>query len=211
MPGLDSLIGKSLTKIVKDSLGQETTCKIEQRLYEKHGMSLTKAVDEFPKLDLVLRELFGTSAEVIEKQLIQSVIVIEQSEKGDKEWIVIEDSHLTKLILESFGDDDKKNIMNAVLDRPMIISNILEQCNIAQTSGYRKINSLIENGFLIVDGYEIKQDGKRVNKYASIFDNIRIQIEKNKVQVHVQPTKKSINNSRMIQVLTGTHHLVTAE
>ncbi len=211
MPGLDSLIGKSLTKIVKDSLGQETTCKIEQRLYEKHGMSLTKAVDEFPKLDLVLRELFGTSAEVIEKQLIQSVIVIEQSEKGDKKWIVIEDSHLTKLILESFGDDDKKNIMNAVLDRPMIISNILEQCNIAQTSGYRKINSLIENGFLIVDGYEIKQDGKRVNKYASIFDNIRIQIEKNKVQVHVQPTKKSINNSRMIQVLTGTHHLVTAE
>lgn len=211
MPGFDSLIGKSLVNSVKNNLGQQTVYKIEQRLDEKYGINLIKAVEEFPKLDSILRELFGESAERIEKQLLQSMIAIEQGKNENKEWIIIEDSYLTKLILESFGDEDKKNIMNAVLDRSMIISNILERCDIAQTSGYRKINSLIENGLLIIDGYEIRQDGKKINKYTSIFDNIKIQIEKNKVLVHVQPTKESMRNSMMIQILTDSRILTSGK
>ncbi len=189
MPGFDRLIGKSLANIVKDNLGQGTSYKIEQRLYEKHGINLIKAVEDFPKLDSVLRELFGDSTESIERQLLQSMIAVKQGENENKECFIIEDSHLIKLILEAFGDEDKKNIINTVLDRSMTISNILENCDIAQTSGYRKINSLIENGLLIID--------------TSIFDNIKIQIEKNKILVHMQPTKESMNNSVMIQILTS--------
>ncbi len=211
MAGFDSLIGKSLCDIVRNNLGQKTTDKIEQRLVEKHGITLAKAVEDFPKLDSVLREFFGEGAEGLEKQFLQHMVAIEQAKKESKEWITIEDRHLTKLILESFGDDDKKNILNAILDQPKIISDILESCKIPQTSGYRKVNSLIQDGFLMVNGYEMTHDGKRVSKYVSIFENIRIQIEKNKVMVQVQLTKESINNSMAIQLLRGRPHIVTVE
>ncbi len=211
MAGFDSLIGKSLGDIVRNNLGQKTSDKIEQRLVEKHGITLNKAVEDFPKLDSVLREFFGEGAEGLEKQFLQHMVAIEQAKKESKEWITIEDRHLTKLILESFGDDDKKNILNAVLDQPKIISDILESCKIPQTSGYRKVNSLIQDGFLMVNGYEMTHDGKRVSKYVSIFENIRIQIEKNKVMVQVQLTKESINNSMVIQLLRGRPHIVTVE
>jgi hypothetical protein len=209
MPGFDSLIGKSLGDAVRNNLGQKTADKIEQRLFEKHGISLAKAAEEaFPKLDSVLREFFGDGVEGIEKQFLQHMIEIEKTQKENKEWLTIEDKHLTKLILESIGDDDKKNIMNVVLDQSKIISDILETCKIPQTSGYRKINSLIEDGFLIVNGYQVTRDGKRVNKYMPIFKNIRIQIEKNKVLVQVQLTKESISNSVILQLLRGKEQLV---
>jgi len=211
MSGFDSFVGKSLGEIVKTNLGQNTAHNIEQRLFEKHGINLTKAVKDFPKLDSVLREFFGNGAEGIEKQFLQKLITIDQTMKESKEWITIEDRGLTKLILECIGEDDKKNIINAVLDKPKIISDILEACNIPQTSGYRKVNSMIQDGFLIANGYEMTHDGKRVNKYISIFNNIRIEIEKNRVIVQVQLTKESINGSMIIQLLRGKEQLVRVE
>ena len=211
MPGFDSLIGKSLSEIIMTDLGQKTAEKIEQRLFEKYGTNLNKAVDDFPKLDSVLREFFGDGAAGIERKVLQQIMTIEQAKKETKEWISIEDRTLIKLILEAFGDDDKKNILNTVIDTPKIISTILDDCKIPQTSGYRKINSLIRDGFLIVNGYDVTHDGKRVNKYMSIFENIRIHIDKHRVTVQVQLTKESMKNSIIVQLLRGKQQLVTVE
>jgi predicted transcriptional regulator len=211
MPGFDCLAAKSLEEFIRTRLDKTTVEKIEQRLVEKDGTSLTQAVKNFPKLDSVLREFIGNDAENVERQFLQHMVVVEPTNKEGMEWITIEDRHLTRLILESFGDDDKKNIMNAVLDQPKITSDILETCKIPQTSGYRKVNNLIDDGFLIVNGYEMTHDGKRVNKYASIFENIRIQIKKNKVSVHVRLTKMSIDNSFVLQLLRDTAQAVTVK
>ena len=211
MPGFDSLIGKSLSEIIMTDLGQKTSEKIEQRLFEKYGVSLNKAVEDFPKLDSVLREFFGDGATGIEQKILQQIMIIEQAKKEVKGWITIEDRTLIKLILEAFGDDDKKNILNAVTDTSKIISTILDDCKIPQTSGYRKINSLIQSGFLIVNGHDVTQDGKRVNKYTSIFENIRIHIHKQRVIVQVQLTNESMKNSMIVQLLRGKQQLVTVE
>ncbi|MGI0068818.1 MAG: transcriptional regulator, partial [Nitrosopumilaceae archaeon] len=88
-----------------------------------------------------------------------------------------------------------------VLDEPKIISEILEVTQIPQTSGYRKINSLIDNGLLIVQGHVTTYDGKMVNKYKSTFDNVTINIEKNKVIVKVLLAKESIEKSSILQVI----------
>src|SRR5262249_42495988 len=116
-------------------------------------------------------------------------------------WVAIEDPSLAKLILESFGDEDKKNILNSVLDEARIISEILEIAKVPQTSGYRKVNSLIDNGLLIVQGQMTTHDGKRVNKYKSIFENVTITIVKNKVVVKVLLARESIEKSSVIQVV----------
>ena len=211
MPGFDSLIGKSLSEIIMADLGQKTAEKIEQRLFEKYGTSLNKAVENFPKLDSVLREFFGDGASGIERKVLQQIMMIEQAKKETKEWITIKDRALIKLILEALGDDDKKNILNTVTGISKLISAILDDCKIPQTSGYRKINSLIRDGFLIVNGYSMTHDGKRVNKYMSIFENIGIHMEKHRVIVQVQLTNESMENSNFVQLLRGNQQLVTLE
>lgn len=203
MSGFDSLIGKSLGDVIKGNLGQSTLEKIEQRLFEKYGTSFIQASHDFSKLDAVLREFFGDGAEGVEKQLLHNIMIMEQNKMENKEWVTIGDPQINKIILEAIGDDDKKNILNAVLDKSKIISEILEICNIPQTSGYRKINNLIKNGLLAVNGYETTSDGKSVNKYQSIFENIQIRIEKNKVVVEIQPSKVALDNSVILPVIRG--------
>jgi hypothetical protein len=202
MSGLDTLIAKSLDSTIKENLGKKTLQKVEQRLFEKYGINLTQSIEDFTKLDTVLREFFGGGAEGLEKQFLENIVTLEKESKTqDPNWVAIEDPSLAKLILESFGDEDKKNIMNSVLDEPRIISEILEVAQIPQTSGYRKVNSLIDNGLLIVQGHVTTHDGKKVSKYKSIFNNVTINIEKNKVIVKVLLAKESIEKSSVIQVV----------
>src|SRR5947209_4395575 len=144
MSGLDTLIAKSLDYTIKENLGKKTLQKVEDRLFEKFGINLTQAIEDFTKLDTVLREFFGEGAEGLEKQFLENIVTLDETKTQDPNWVAIEDPSLAKLILESFGDEDKKNILNAVLDESRIISEILEIANIPQTSGYRKVNSLID-------------------------------------------------------------------
>jgi len=95
-------------------------------------------------------------------------------------WIVITGHFATELILNTLGDKDKKKIMTSVFDNPFIIQEILRSCKIPQTSGYRKINSLIRDGLLIKQGH-VTIDGKKVDKYKSLFKEFVIDIEKNSV------------------------------
>lgn len=198
--GLDNLLVRSLDAVIKENLSKSTLQKIENRLIEKYGLTITQALDDFKKLDVVLREFFGPEADVLKKRILENVCILE-SEERDLDWMVIEDQSLTKVILESFGDEDKKKILTAVLDEPHIISEILDICRIPQTSGYRKINSLINDGLLTTKGFITTSDGKRVNKYISVFDNVRINIIKNKVIVKVKLGKDSLNDSTMIQLI----------
>ena len=195
MPGLDALIGKSLVHIIRKNLGQSTLEKIENRAYEKFGINLTQISNDFPKLDLILREFFGDGAKGLERQLLQHIISVEQDKIVRKEWVTIEDSQINGIILEAIGDDDKKNILNAVIDKPRVISEILEMCKIPQTSGYRKVNNMIQNGLLMTNGHEITSDGRTINKYQTVFDNIQIHVEKDKMIVQIQLTRKYLNNS----------------
>ena len=55
MPGLDHIIAKSLNNIIKENLGVKTIQKIENRLFEKYGISWNQSLEEFEKLDFVLR------------------------------------------------------------------------------------------------------------------------------------------------------------
>ncbi|HEV2193753.1 MAG TPA: transcriptional regulator [Nitrosopumilaceae archaeon] len=201
MSGLDALIAKSLDLTIKEGLGKKTSQEVEQRLYERYGINVTQSIEEFHKLDSVLKEFFGERTEGLEKQFLGNIVTIESKTQNPR-WVTIEDRFLTKLVLETFGDRDKNDILNTVIDEPRIISEILEILKMPQTSGYRKINSLIDKGLLITQGYNIN-DGKKVIKYKSIFGNVRINIKKNRIIVQVQLAKELLNNSSVIQVVCG--------
>ena len=202
MGGLDHFLGQSLEFTIRENLGKQVVNKIEKRLFEKHGLSLAQSVREFQKLDLVLREHFGKGADGIEEKFFKSLCSFNPTTKDEKRtktnqknWITITDTQLTGKILEAFGDEDKKKIISSVNEEPKIVYQILKESKIPQTSGYRKINSLIDNGILIVDGHIETKEGKRVNKYRTAFSNVRINIIKNDITVDIQIDNKKDKSS----------------
>jgi len=198
---LDNLLIPSLRKTIEENLGVKTLNKIEQRLIERHGINLAESIKEFHKFDSVLREFFGAGADGLETKFLNRIVQLEKSTPNNLDWITIHDPDLARIFLESFGDPEKKCILTTVYDTPLIVADILKSCSIAQTSGYRKVNSLIEEGLLIPSGYVVTTDGKRVQKYGTTFHNVDIKIEKKSVIVKVQLKENSIENSSILQII----------
>jgi len=199
--GLDNLLVHSLRKSIEENLGKETLNKIEQRLMERHGLGLVQAIKNFHKFDSVLRELFGAGADGLEQKFLQKVIAVEKSKQSQSSWIHMKDPELSTVFLESFADQDKKAILDSVMDDPLIIADIIEKCNIPQTSGYRKINLLINHGLLVSNGFELTNDGKKIKKYETIFDNVKVDIIKNDIAVKIQLKKSLLNESSILQTV----------
>ena len=199
MVGFDHLLAKSLNEIVRKNLGNKSVQRIEARLFEKFGVSLTQGIEEFEKLDLVLREFFGRGADGIEKKFFENLIHI-KSKKSKGEWHTITDLRINAIVLQAFGDPEKKKILESVTNAPKIIADILKDCNLPQTSGYRKINSIINDGLLVQSGHVIK-DSKKISKYVCIFDNLKINIENGAVVVDVQLTQHEQQNSSILQIV----------
>lgn len=198
---LDNLLAPSLRKSIEQNLGKSTLSKIEQRLMERHGMGVAQAIKDFYKFDSVLREFFGAGADGLETKFLQNIIDLKQQKKESDNWITVQDQDLSKIFLEAFADEDKKLIIGSVLDSPRIIADILLHSKIPQTSGYRKINQLIDNGLLISNGYELSADGKKIKKYETIFENVKMDIVKNVVVVKIQLKKNSLSQSSILQII----------
>ena len=201
MPGFDHIIAKSLNDIIKENLGIKTVQKIENRLFEKYGISWTQALEEFEKIDFVLKELFGdTGAKGLEHRFCQSIFDA-KSNKNKDSWITISDPVVNSIIIQTFGDLEKKKIIESVMNSPKIIYEIIKDCNLPQTSGYRKINVLIDDGFLIPIKFEIKEN-KRIYRYTSIFKNLKIDINSNKITVSVQLNELQQKQCSFLQIIT---------
>ena len=205
--GLDHFLAQSLDEVIRKNLGKHTINKIEKRLQEKYDLSLAQSIEQFPKLDVVLREHFGKGADGIESEFFKKICSISGNKKNRKNvsrndvWITIQDINLAGTIVEAFGDPDKKSIVGAVTDTPKTTYEILRKTQIPQTSGYRKINHLIDLGILVAKGQIETAEGKKINKYTTYFQNFRINIAKNVITVDVQISKEILQDSSILSAL----------
>jgi len=199
--GLDNLLVPSLRKSIEENLGKETLNKIEQRLMERHGLGLVQSIKNFNKFDSVLREFFGAGADGLEQEFLKNIVNIEKTKLSSPDWLQIKDAELSKIFLESFADQDKKAIITAVMDESLIISKILEKCQIPQTSGYRKINLMINSGLLVANGFEEASDGKKIKKYETIFNNVKVDLVKSNIAVKIQLKHSLLRESSIFQTV----------
>ncbi len=154
MGGIDHLLSNALKAIILKNLGVRACNKIQSRLDEKFGITILESMEKFHTIDSVLRELFGKGADGLERKFLDSVCTL-KSEKISGGWVSIHDKEIMQVILEAIGDEDKKMILLAAAHEPKITHDILNECNIPKTSGYRKINSLIDFGLLYQSEYVI--------------------------------------------------------
>jgi len=191
-----TLAEKTFASIVRKSLGDKSLQVIKRRLFEKYGISLYKAVNtEYDKLSDILKENFaGGGARNIEKQFLAAVINLHKQTTTKLREQVIDDVKRVQQIMECIGDKDMMLIINDVTNKSKLVSEILKSCKLPQTSGYRKINKLVDLGLLIMSGYHIGIDSRRMFKYTTSFESIGVFMEKGKSKVKVKPKKIGKNN-----------------
>lgn len=202
MCGVDAFFAASLEKIILENLGKSTARKIEDRLFEKFGISMTVAMGEFEKMDSVLREFFGDGAEGLEKKFLDNICCIKSKQDKIENRFTISDETISKLILETFRDKEMLEILNASIGEPWTISEMIEKLNIPKTSAYRKIHMLIDSGLLVTAGYEFTENRRRIEKYKALFDNVNIDFG-SKPRVNVQFTPEIAAKSSILQTVYG--------
>lgn len=202
MSALDSMLSPRLASIIKSKIDAKTYQNIEIRLQARYGTSVTDSIKDFYKFDATLREFFGPKADSLEKNFLTPLISFDISKKGTV-WIIVEDHDLIRLILESYGDREKRLILDTALKTPGPILDILESCKIPKSSGYRIISELMENGLLMEEGYNATSEGKKVSVYTALFENIKIEIERNGIAIRVQVKEKVLNESFLVKILLG--------
>ena len=132
--------------------------------------------------------------------LLNNFISIESLSSKNKTWITIHDQSLANLIMASFSDPDKRKILNNLLKEPTLISDIVKMCNLTKSTGYRMIKELTDNGLLTETGYSLASDGRKMNRYVSLFENIQVNVVGGKLDLKVQITNSLLKQSQIIQI-----------
>ena len=197
---LDKLLAQSLVSIIKVKLGEKTYQKIEDRLAERYHSSVVESIKNFNQLDATLREFFGPGADALEKDFLEHLVSLDTRKKGES-WVSIENQGLARLILETYGDREKKLILDAALKKPNPVLEILEDCKIPKSTGYRLINELVTDGLLTEEGHTTTSDGKKVALYTALFENIKIDITEGTVVIKVMLKEHILQTSYLVKIL----------
>jgi hypothetical protein len=200
MSALDRLLSHALESIIKKKLGEQALKKIEQRLQQRYGINMTDAVRDFHIFDATLREFFSTGADTMEEEFKEQLISLNASAKG-KQWFTIQNKDLADLIIESYGDREKRLILKTALKSPNVILEILEECKIPKSSGYRIISELVESGLLTESGSAKTSDGKSVSKYTALFERVKIELGDENETLQVLLKEHILEESNIFKIL----------
>lgn len=180
MPGLDKLISISLPTRIKKKIDADALKKIERELFLEHGMSIKLAAEHFPTLLKIIKKNYELDIENFEKECLRETIQVKKVKENYH--ITILDSKLIHFILDIFGDDETRKIIISILKSEHTIPEILRESKIPKTSGYRKIENLLINGFFIETG-KVLSGSKKISKIQCVFQEILMDAKKEKLVV----------------------------
>ena len=192
MSGIDKLISIALPTKIKKKIDADTLKKIERELFLEHGMSIKLATEHFQLLSKIIKKNSDLDINDFVEECLREII---QVKKGKENYhIIILDSALVHLILDMFGDDETRKIIISILKSEHTIPEILKESGVPKTSGYRKIENLLINGFFIETG-KVLSESKKISKIQCIFQEIIMDAKKEKLIVSGIVPKKIFENS----------------
>jgi len=192
MSGIDRLISTALSIEIKKKLGIDMLKKVERELFLEHGMSIKLSIEHFQKFTNVLKNNSNFDITKFEKDSINKIIKIKKREHNYNVTIV--DTELSDLILELFSDSEARKIISSLLENEYTIPQVLKESKVPKTSGYRKIENLIINGLIIESG-KVLSESKKISKLQCVFQEIKLDIKKEKITVNGVVTKKMFEKS----------------
>lgn len=198
MTGIDRLISTSLSEAIKKKLEKDDLKNLERTLFLKYGMSIKLSIEHFQNFTKVLKSIINVNEKKFVNECISGIIKIKKIDGGYKIRIIEQD--LIDLILQVCGDSETRKIIGCVFSKDLTIPQILNECKVPKTSGYRKIENLIINGFILETG-KVLSESKRISKYRCVFDEIKIEMQKNNVIIHGVVNNKIFDKSTSIALI----------
>lgn len=192
MGGIDRMIAGVLAIEIKKQLEIDILKKIERELFLEHGMSIKLSIEHFHKFSNILKKNSTLDVKKFEKDCINKILKIKK--RDEKYLVVIINSDLRDLILELFGDIESRKIISSLLENEYTIPQILKESKVPKTSGYRKIENLILHGLIIESG-KVLSESKKISKLQCVFQEIKLDIKKEKITITGIVTKKMFEKS----------------
>ncbi|MFB5632937.1 MAG: transcriptional regulator [Nitrosopumilus sp.] len=192
MSGIDKLISIALPIKIKKKIDADTLKKIERELFLEHGMSIKLATEHFQLLSKIIKKNSDLDINDFVEECLKEIIQVKKVKENYH--IIILDSALVHLILDMFGDDETRKIIISILKSEHTIPEILKESGVPKTSGYRKIENLLINGFFIETG-KVLSESKKISKIQCIFQEIIMDAKKEKLIVSGIVPKKIFENS----------------
>ncbi|HSA97496.1 MAG TPA: hypothetical protein VLF17_00255 [Candidatus Nitrosotenuis sp.] len=198
MLGLDGMLVHAIMQTVKKEIRAKDFEGIEHQLQD-HGMQVTDMFYRFSEIKESLLQ-FTDELKTIEDKILRNFLTVEQGPTLEI-WLAIKNQFMAELILKSFADEEKKAIIDLIRDTPETIPRILERCGIPNTSGYRKMNQLIDEKIVVSAGMAESFEGKRAILYRAVIQKLQILINGNKITVKILVDQKTRDSSEIIRAI----------
>ncbi len=192
MGGIDKLISTVLSKEIKKELDLDLLKKVERELFLEHGMSIKLSIEHFQKFTNALKKNSHIDTIKFEKDCLNKILKVKK--RDDKYNVTIINSDMVDLILDLFSESETRKIISSLLENEYTIPQILKESKVPKTSGYRKIENLILNGIIIESG-KVLSESKKISKLQCVFQEIKLDIKKEKITVIGTVSKKMFEKS----------------
>ena len=192
MSGIDRLISSALAVEIKKRMDLDTLKKVERELFLEQGMSIKLSIEHFQKFMSVFHKNSNVDVKKFEKDCLSKIIKVKR--KNQKYVVTIVNQKLTDLILELFSEVETRKIISSLLENEYTIPQVLKESGVPKTSGYRKIENLIINGLIIESG-KVLSESKKISKLQCVFEEIKLDIKKEKVVVNGIVSQKLFEKS----------------
>lgn len=175
---LQDHLKNTLVSVLTKEIGKNSVKKLEDRLFEKYGKIISEVIEEWDKIYDILQEQYAGGASKITSKYIAKISKTNSTKRRECNNVV-DNPKTVKKIMRVLGDVDSSKVINYLLFNTNTIQNIAKKTRIPSTSGYRKIEEMIELGMIVENGYDIsKSTGRKIKKYTSPFKSISIIIDK---------------------------------
>jgi predicted transcriptional regulator len=103
--------------------------------------------------------------------------------------------------MKKLGDLESREIFELLMGKSHSNSEILKLLHLSTTSGYRKINNLIHDGFLIKSKSKIVESRRSVDLYVTFCNKLFIELQHKKLIIKVIVPKKYMESSSVFKSL----------
>ena len=197
MGGIDRFLAYELSNEIKSQLPKNELQKLERNLFLDEGMSIKLAMEHFNKFHSKLKQTQGQNPINFEKKCLQNLCKFKKTNESFA--IKILNNGLIQKIIENFGDQETRLMLQPIMSKAHTTPEILRISNVPKTSGYRKIENLLLNGLLVEDS-KIKSESKKISKYVCVFEQLSIRFASS-VSIEGRIAKNQVQKSTVLKKL----------
>jgi hypothetical protein len=205
MPGIDRFLSQPFELAIKKNLDQKTEHKMKQLIFQKYGISIRQSIEDLEKLLQVTEDILGTSNSLPLKKILAKIFTLEKSDDGKSYIVKILDDSFKDSIMKKLGDPESREILEMMMNKSYSTPEVLKLLSISTTSGYRKINNLIHDGYLYKSKSKFVEGRRPVDLFTVFCSKIFFELQHNNLILFITINKKNVESSSVFKQLLSVN------